>query len=112
VGNNPNPISSVRSVDCASWNNNRLAGVVRTFQIRKHLVECQVDDSSNVLTNDPTGSCLLDKAEHLRPEITVVSLRLLSSCDRERLAGEAASETPKQCSHRRIPKGRRGHAVS
>jgi hypothetical protein len=62
------------------------------FQVREHLVECQRDDASNVLTNDPTGPEFVDNAAHFRPEVTVVSLRELGAGNGKRLAREAASE--------------------
>tara|TARA_R110000765_G_scaffold21896_1_gene56277 strand:+ start:383 stop:598 length:216 start_codon:yes stop_codon:yes gene_type:complete len=62
----------MRGVDGTSWNNKRLAGVVRTFQVRKHLVEAHVDEASNIFANNPTGSDFLYKPEIFRPEVTVI----------------------------------------
>jgi hypothetical protein len=74
VAHNRDSISSVWGIDGTSRNNNRLAGVTDSFQVRKHLVERQRDDSSNVLTNNPTGSDLLYNSKHFRPEVTVIFL--------------------------------------
>ena len=74
VGHNPQSISPVKCPQGASWNNKRLAGVVRTFQVRKHLVEAQIDESSNIFANNPTGSDFLYKPEIFRPEVTVIFL--------------------------------------
>jgi hypothetical protein len=60
------------------------------------LVECQADEAKHILSNDPSGSCLRDNAEHLRPEIAVISLAVLLPGDAERLTGEPSSE--KGCS--------------
>lgn len=55
VGHDENPVSSVRGIDAASWNNKRPDGVADGFQVRKHRVESQVDDPNNILSNNPRG---------------------------------------------------------
>jgi hypothetical protein len=49
---NPNSVASVSGIDGASWNNKRLDGVTRSFQVRKTTVEFQIDDASNVLAKE------------------------------------------------------------
>nr|WP_057923043.1 hypothetical protein [Lysobacter capsici] len=86
----PDSVASVRGIDGASWNNNRPAGVAFGLQIRQSSVERQRDEASNVFAQECSGSRACNKAMQFRPEVTVVRLRALSSCDAERLAGEAA----------------------
>ena len=88
VGNNRDPVSAVRCIDGTSWKYKRFCGVSRIFQVRQHRVECQPDDSSNVLTNDPSGPDLLYNSKHLRPEITVIFPASSLPGNRERLARE------------------------
>jgi hypothetical protein len=64
----------VSGIDGASWNNKRLHGVAFTLQVRNTVVELHRDESSNVLTNDPSGPGFLYNPEHFRPERTVVIL--------------------------------------
>ena len=74
VGHNPNPVPSVRGIDGASWYNKRLAGVTRSFQVRKHVIEAQADDSRSIFAKNPSGPDTLDNAEHFRPEVAVICL--------------------------------------
>jgi hypothetical protein len=92
VGHNPDAIPSVRGIDGASWNNNRKRGVTDGFQVRKHAVECHVDDASNVFTNDPSGLGLRNNSAHFRPEVTVILLASALPGVREGLAGEASGK--------------------
>jgi hypothetical protein len=79
----------VRGVNGTSWNNNRPRGVALGFQVNKHLVECHVDDSSNVFTKHPTGSNFPNNPEHFRPEVTVIFLASLLPGLRKWLAGKS-----------------------
>jgi hypothetical protein len=79
-------------IDTASWNNGRLDFVSTRFQVRTHLVECQADDSNNILTNDPSWLCLLYDSEHLRPEIAVIVLASPLPGVTEWLAGKSPSK--------------------
>jgi hypothetical protein len=92
VGHNPNPISSMFCVDGASWNNKRLAGVAFTFQVSKHSVECQRDDSSNIFTKHPSGPGFPYNTEHLRPESTVIFVASSLSGEAVRLTGKSACD--------------------
>jgi len=74
VGNNEDPVSSVRGVDGTSRYNKRLRGVPEVSQVRKHVVEPQCDMPSNVVANKPTGSDGFNKSAYLRPEVTVIFL--------------------------------------
>ena len=67
-------------------------GVTLSFQISKHLVERQVDDASNVLANDPTGSRLSNNPKHLWPEVTVILIAASLPGKTEWLAWESARE--------------------
>jgi len=92
ASNDPDPVSSVGSIDGTSRNNKRPRGVAETFQVSEHIVECQRDDPSNIFANDPSGSRECNDAAHLRPEVAVVRVRFLLSGDAERLAGEATTD--------------------
>jgi hypothetical protein len=48
----PDPISPVRGIDGASWNNNRPAGVAFALQVSKNSVEPQRDEPSNVFAQE------------------------------------------------------------
>jgi hypothetical protein len=97
VGHNPDSISSVRGIDTASWNNNRFDFVTFCFQVNVHLVECHVDDPSNIFTNDPSRPCLAYDSEHFWPEIAVICLASLPPGKAEWLAGESACEKSDAC---------------
>ena len=62
----------MEGINGASRNNERLAGVVKIFQVRKHLVETHRDEAKNVLAKDPLGSCLRYDASHFRPDRSVI----------------------------------------
>lgn len=67
--------------------------VTDAFQVRNHALEVQAFDTSNVFTNDPTGLDFGYKAEHFRPERTVI-LRAFALTGRSGavgLAGKAAA---------------------
>jgi hypothetical protein len=66
--------------------------VVQAFQVSTHLSECHLNDSSNILANDPTRLDFSNNPKHLRPEEAVIFRSLSLSCGREGLAGEAAGE--------------------
>lgn len=90
VGHDCKSVSLVRSADAASWNHKRPCGVAFTFQVRKHIVERQIEDVSNILSNDPSGPQLVDNSKHLRPEVAVIALASALSGFGEGLAREAA----------------------
>jgi hypothetical protein len=92
VGQYPEAGSSLRGIDGASWNNKCLDGVAECVQVRKHSVETQVDEPSNIFTTDPTGSDLGYKAAHLRPEIAVIVLASLLPGNGIWLARKAAGD--------------------
>jgi hypothetical protein len=91
VGQNPDSFPLVRSPDGASRNNKRPAGVAIGFQVSKHLVEFQGDVTSNVLSNDPSGSFLFNNATHCRPEMAVIPRARTLPGMTEGLAGIATS---------------------
>jgi hypothetical protein len=64
----------VRGVDGASWNNKRLDFVALIFQVRNTIVESHADETSNILTNDPSWPCFRYNSQHFRPEETVILL--------------------------------------
>ena len=49
-------------------------------------------DSSNVLTNNPSGPDFVNSSQHLRPEVTLVFCPPPTPCVGKRLAGEASRE--------------------
>ena len=97
VGHNPNPVSSMSGIDGTSRNNKRPRGVADAFQVRKDIVEFHRDDSSNVLTNDPTGVCAVNNSEHLRPERTVICRAFSLPGDAERLTRKSPCEQVNPC---------------
>jgi len=72
VSQNPDPVSSVRGIDGASWNNKRPCGVSFAFQVRKHLVEAHADVSSNILKHTPSGPDGSHEPFNFWPEVTVI----------------------------------------
>jgi hypothetical protein len=96
VSNNPYPVPSVRCVDGASWNNKRLDFVTFVFQVNAHLLEYHapfnINDSVNILSDDPPWPKKSDNSKHFRPEIAVVCCSFSLSGTGKRLAGEAACE--------------------
>jgi hypothetical protein len=90
--NDPEAVSPMGSADGRSWNNKRPRGVAETFQVREHIVECHCDEPSNVFANDPSGSRECNNAAHLRPEVAVVFLAGLLSCEAEGLTREATTD--------------------
>jgi hypothetical protein len=92
VANNPDPIPAVRGIDGTSRNNKRLAGVAEAFQVRKTAVELHVDEPSNVLANDPSGSDRRNDSSHFRPEITVICRASSLPGMAEGLAGESTDD--------------------
>tara|TARA_R100001129_G_scaffold3648_1_gene3522 strand:+ start:498 stop:974 length:477 start_codon:yes stop_codon:yes gene_type:complete len=86
VAHNPDSVTSVVGIFGTSWNNKRLAGVVFSFQIRKHFVETHRDVTSNILCKHPSWPALLYNSEHLRPEVTVILLASSESGIGKRLA--------------------------
>ena len=92
VGHNPDSVASVSGIDGTSRNNKRPRGVADAFQVRKDIVEFHRDDSSNIFTNDPSGSRLANNAEHFRPDRTVICLAESLPGDTERLARKSTCE--------------------
>jgi hypothetical protein len=90
VGNNPESGSSVGSANSESWNIKRPRGVSRVVQASENFVQAHRSEASNVLSNRPSGPALLDNAQHLRPEVTIVALAESSSSLREWLTGESS----------------------
>lgn len=90
VGQDGASVPPVRGVDGRSRNNDRPPGVADGFQVRKHRVERQIDDASNIFTKHPAGPELRNNSQHFRPEVTVISLASSLPGEGERLAGEAA----------------------
>jgi hypothetical protein len=91
VGNNPDTVPSVDRADGCSWYNKRPCGVTFHFQVSKHVVESQRDDSSNVFSNNPSGSDFADESKHFWPEITVIFFAKALPCNGERLAWKSAA---------------------
>ena len=114
-------ISSVGSTDGTSWNNEWLDGVADSLKtlddfvkdellsefvyrlmvseqigflthLNRHSGELHRGDSSNILANEPSGSDLLNAAEHERPEVAVVLRASSLPGITEGLAGKASCE--------------------
>jgi hypothetical protein len=80
----------VLGIDAASWYKERFAGVAFSFQISKHAVECQTDDSRHIFTKHPSGPCLAYDSQHLRPERTVIIVASAFPGEAVRLARESS----------------------
>jgi hypothetical protein len=89
VCNNPEPLADVRGANRASWNIKRPCGVAFALQVREYFVQAQLDDSSNIFSNNPSGPAFPDKSKHFRPEMSGVVLGALLSCVAERLTGKS-----------------------
>jgi hypothetical protein len=76
----------------ASWNKHRPDGVADTFQVRYTTVEFHLDEAKNIFANDPSGSCLFNNTEHLRPEVTVIFRAPALPGMAERLARKSTCE--------------------
>lgn len=72
VATNPEPRPPVIMSNGTSRNFKRPDFVTDGFQVRRHLLERQSVKVSNVLAKDPSGPDFRHKAEHFRPEETVV----------------------------------------
>ena len=96
MGNNPDPVSPVRGIDGASWNNKRLDFVTFAFQVNAHLLEYHSFVPSNkpthIFSDDPVWLDVLYDLKHVRPLIAVICRAFSSSCVAEWLAGEASCE--------------------
>jgi len=88
----PDSVASVVGIDGASRNNDRLAGVVHTLQVRKHFVETHRDEANNVLTKHPTRSGFRYDACHFSPEVAVILLASSLPGVTVRLARETAGK--------------------
>tara|TARA_R100000657_G_scaffold66_3_gene59 strand:- start:108 stop:395 length:288 start_codon:yes stop_codon:yes gene_type:complete len=80
------------SFDTASWNNKRLRGVTLGFQVKTHIIECHIDEATNVFDNDPSGLFVFNNFIHERPEVSVVFLAFFLACNAERLTGDASTD--------------------
>jgi len=76
--------------DTASWNNKRLRGVTLGFQVKTHIIECHIDEATNVFDNDPSGFFVFNNFIHVRPEVSVIFLAFFLACNTERLARRSA----------------------
>lgn len=82
----------MRGIDTASWEYRRPVGVALSFQVSKHLVECQADEATNVLNDDETGPHNAKDASNVWPEVAVVCRASLLPGDREGLTGDAPAD--------------------
>jgi len=89
--NNPEALPDVRGANRASWNIKRPCGVAFAFQVREYLVQAQVDEPSNVFSNNPIWPAFPDKPKHFRPEVAGVVLSSLFTRVAEGLARKAAA---------------------
>tara|TARA_R100001509_G_scaffold20863_2_gene10875 strand:- start:205 stop:549 length:345 start_codon:yes stop_codon:yes gene_type:complete len=92
LSEDPDPVSSVGRFDTASWNNKRLRGVTLGFQVKTHIIECHIDEATNVFDNDPRGFFVFNNFMHVRPEVSIIFLSFLLTCDTERLTGDASTD--------------------
>jgi hypothetical protein len=80
----------VRGIDTASWNKETLDFVTFRFQVSKHRVECHIDDSRHILTNDPSGPEFPYNSDKFRPEVTVIVLASMLPGNGEWLTRESS----------------------
>jgi hypothetical protein len=92
LSEDPDSVSSVGSFDTASWNNKRLRGVTLGFQVKTHIIECHIDEATNVFDNDPRGFFVFNNFIHVRPEVSVIFLAFFLACNTERLAWDASAD--------------------
>lgn len=96
VGNKPASVPTVGSADTASRNNVRLHLVSCRLQVSAHPFEYQpfrpINDSVNVLANDPARSNSPNNVEHRGPQVAVVFCTSPLSCEAERLARESTGK--------------------
>jgi hypothetical protein len=94
VGHNPNPVSSVRGADGASWNNKWDGLVSDAFQVRKAALEAQrlVNKASDIFANDPPTLYSFNNSQHFRPEIAVIVCASPLPGNGEGLARETAAD--------------------
>ena len=96
VGNKPASVPTVGSADTASRYNVRLHLVSCRFQVSAHLFEDHpfrpINDSVNVLANDPARSNSPNNVEHRGPQVAVVFCTSPLSCEAERLARESTGK--------------------
>jgi hypothetical protein len=90
VSHDETPLSQVGRADGRSRKYKRPRFVPCGVQVSEYTVECQSDEASNILDNDPSGLVDMHNAEHLRPEITVVCRAPSLAGDTEWLAGNAS----------------------
>jgi hypothetical protein len=76
----------MRGIEGASRNNNRLDFIAFAFQVRTHLLEFHIDDTSNIFTNNPSGPGFRNNSEHFRPERPRIILAFSFPGNAERLA--------------------------
>src|SRR5690625_576996 len=76
VGNKPNTVSLMGSVDGRSWKYIRLYFVPFSFQVSLHLLEdhpsIPINNAVNVFAHDPSWFNLCNRSKHLRPEVSLV----------------------------------------
>jgi hypothetical protein len=96
VGNKPTSVPTVGSADTASRNNVRLHLVSCRLQVSAHLFEDQpfrpINDSVNVLANDPARSNSPNNVEHCGPQVAIILCSSPLSCEAERLARESTGK--------------------
>jgi hypothetical protein len=62
----------VRGADGASRNIKCPEFIAKGRQVSQDRLECQIDDSSNVLSKNPSRPLAFDNFKHCRPEMTVI----------------------------------------
>jgi hypothetical protein len=76
VGNKPNPVSSVGSVDGTSWKYKRLYFVPLSFQVSLHLVEYHpsipTNKAANVFAHNPCRLNFPYCSKHFGPEMALI----------------------------------------
>jgi hypothetical protein len=76
VGNKPNPVSSVGSVDTASWKYKREDLVPTSFQVSLHFVEYHpsipTNNAANIFPHNVARLNLANNSKHCRPEVSVI----------------------------------------
>jgi hypothetical protein len=85
VGNKPNPVSSVGSVDTTSRKYKREDFVPTSFQVSLHFVEYHpfipTNEAANILAHNVARGNLPNCSKHLRPQVALILFsKPLSGC--------------------------------
>jgi hypothetical protein len=88
VRHHPDSGPKVGCLSGASWYIGRPRGETLTLQIIENIIECQIDDSRHIFSDDPLAPAFGYDAKHFWPEVAVIFFSVSISHRGKRLAGE------------------------